>query len=341
MPTFPMPASVARDVDSTPMIDLATTIGALEISVLVALFLAGILVVQVWLYFQKSYRDHWGLKVLVGVTWALDVGHTIALCHTLYTITVIQYGQPEKLIIPPLSLDTAILLSGFIGPLEQGWFTYRLYRLSRRLSLALFCTLLAGARFVGILWLSVIALHAYPLPEYRVRAGWLIEAVVVVSATLDTVLVTALCFYLSSWRRDGSPRVHKILTQIMTWSVETGSMTVIGALGLLITFLTMPDNFIYIGFFAVIPKVFSNALLLSLNARERFAQLMHDNSDSVRTPLSRPTLTVPLIGHDGSVQFRTPRSEECAAMDDSMCIPISGFEPRKPDSCETESRDKN
>ncbi|KAJ7494005.1 hypothetical protein FB451DRAFT_1215834 [Mycena latifolia] len=337
MPNFPVPASLARDADSTPLFDLATTIGALEISVLVALFLAGILVVQVWLYFQKSSRDHWGLKVLVGVTWVLDVGHTIALCHTLYTITVTQYGQPEKLIIPPLSLDTAILLSGFIGPLEQGWFTYRLYRLSNQLTLALFCTLLAGARFVGIIWLSVIALHAYPLPEYTLRAGWLIEAIVIVSATLDTVLVTALCFYLSSWRRDGSPGVQKILTQIMTWSVETGAMTIIGALGLIITFLTMPNNFIYIGFFVVIPKVFSNALLLSLNARERFAQLLRDNSQLVRAPLSRPT--IPLVGHAGSVQFRTHRSEECIEIDDGMSMDISGFGQQKPDSCETGYRE--
>ncbi|KAJ7443569.1 hypothetical protein FB451DRAFT_1240363 [Mycena latifolia] len=332
MPTFPVPASVTRDADSTPLFDIATTIGALEISVLVALFLGGIVMVQVWLYFQKSFRDHWGLKVLVGVTWVLDLGHTIALCHTLYTITVTQYGQLEKLIIPPLSLDTSILISGFIGPLEQGWFTYRLYKLSNRLTLALFCTLLAGARFVGIIRLSAIALHAYPLPEYTVRAGWLIEAIVIVSATLDTVLVTALCFYLSSWRRDQSRGVQKILTQIMTWSVETGSMTIIGALGLLITFLTMPNNFVYIGFFAVIPKLFSNALLLSLNARERFAQLIRDTSQPVRAPLSRPT--VPLVGHAGSVQFRTHRFEECIEIDDGMSMDIAGFGQRKPDSCE-------
>ncbi|KAJ7745367.1 hypothetical protein B0H16DRAFT_1558616 [Mycena metata] len=275
MPTIP-PA------DAAPIsFNLNTTFGALEIGILVALFLSGMVTVQVLSYYRRYWSDSWVLKCVVSIAWILDLGHSVAICHTLYTVTVTQFGQPESLLIPPLSLDTAILLSGFIGPLEQGWFTYRLYRLTKRVPLPLLCMSLALARFVGIIGLSTIALHAYPITEYNERAGWLIEAIVIVSAALDTILVSALCYYLSSWRLDKSRVLHKLVNQIMTWTVETGVMTIFGALGLLISFLTMKDNYVYVGFFVVVPKLFANSLLLSVNAREQYSNVIRSNPASL------------------------------------------------------------
>lgn len=73
MPAFPMPSPMARDANSTLVFDLPTTVGALEVSSLIALFLSGILTVQVWLYFQKSSHDHWGLKFLVRAIGPTDM----------------------------------------------------------------------------------------------------------------------------------------------------------------------------------------------------------------------------------------------------------------------------
>jgi hypothetical protein len=88
--------------------------------------------------------------------------------------------------------------------LNKGWLTFRLYKLTNAPVLPLFCTALAFARFVGIVGLSFIALQAYPITEYNARAGWLIETIVIISAVLDTILVLALCYHLSSWRLDKS-----------------------------------------------------------------------------------------------------------------------------------------
>ncbi|KAJ6595174.1 hypothetical protein DFH09DRAFT_1357887 [Mycena vulgaris] len=327
MPTLTISPSTA----DTPgfSFDLGNTVGALEISILVALFLSGILTVQVWLYFQRFWRDPWGLKLLVGVSWSLDLGHTIAICHTLYTITVLQYGQPQLLIIPPLSLDTAILISGFVGPLEQGWFTYRLYRLTKRITLPLICALLALARFVGIMGLSFLALHQYTLPEYNARAGWLIEAIVIVSASLDAILVLTLCYRLTSWRTEQNRVMRKILNQLITWTIETGALTIVGALGLLITYLTMKDNLVYVGFFVVLPKLFSNSLLLSLNARERFAQLIRTNANSMNGPVSPPTFQLTDIPSSpppaASVEFRNYTSEGSTLGDDVTSLKAREF----------------
>ncbi|KAJ7339046.1 hypothetical protein DFH08DRAFT_1013801 [Mycena albidolilacea] len=269
-----------------PAFNHFTTIGSLEIGIVNALFLSGIFAVQVFLYFQRHREDRWGIRFLVGLCGGLDVLHTIALCHALYTVTVTQYGNPESLLVPPMSLDFGILLSGFIGPLEQGWFTYRLHRLTKRVALPFICLVLTLARFVGLIGLSIVALHQYSLPEYNERASWIIESVVIVSAALDFTLVTALCYHLRSWRPEKSRVMHKIVNQIMIWTAEAGAVTMFGALGILITYLTMKNNYVYIGFFVVQPKLFSNSLLLSLNSRGHFSEVIRSTIRNSRPPAS-------------------------------------------------------
>ncbi|KAJ7633713.1 hypothetical protein B0H17DRAFT_961701, partial [Mycena rosella] len=132
--------------------------------------------------------------------------HTIAICHVIYTLTVTQYGKPELLAVPPLSFDVAILLSGFIGPLEQGWFTYRLYKFTKTLRLPFFCGLLSVLRLGGSIGLGIVALQQPTIHNYQKRLRWLIETVVVVGALVDVVLVIALCYYLSFWRTGGFRR---------------------------------------------------------------------------------------------------------------------------------------
>ncbi|KAF7369846.1 Glycoside hydrolase [Mycena sanguinolenta] len=285
LPSLPPNAGDALDIP----FPLSTTVGALELGVLVAIFLSGVLTVQLYIYFDRFPKDPTSLKVMVALVWILDFGHTLALGHFIYTITVVQYGQPALLAIPPKSLDVSILLSGFIGPLEQGWFTYRLYRFTKTLPLPVICAGLSLLRLGGSTALFAYTLKEPTIQEYATHLNWLIEAVVIVGAAVDAILATALCYYLSFWRT-GFRRTNKLLNQLMTWTIETGAVTTTGALALLLTFLTMKDNcaastyesysdqveqilVVYLGLFCLMAKLFSNSLLFSLNARERFARI--------------------------------------------------------------------
>ncbi|KAF8209092.1 hypothetical protein K438DRAFT_257668 [Mycena galopus ATCC 62051] len=267
-----IPASAPDNVLDIPF-PLSTTVGALELGVLFAVFMFGILTVQLYIYFDRFPKDPVNFKVMVALVWMLDFGHTIAICHLLYIITVTQYGHPAALAILPKSLDASILLSGLIGPLEQGWFTFRLYKFTKTLPLPAICAILSLLRLGGSTALFVYSLEGRTIQEYATRMMWLIEAVVIVGAAVDAILALALCYYLSSWRTGGFQRTNKLVNQLMTWTVETGAITMAGALSLLLTFLTMKDNLVYIGFFCIMAKLFSNSLLFSLNARERFARI--------------------------------------------------------------------
>ncbi|KAJ7028983.1 hypothetical protein C8F04DRAFT_1265380 [Mycena alexandri] len=273
LPTVP-PTSPGEPLDIP--FSLATTVGALELGVLLSVFLFGVLTVQTYIYFYRYPKDRGIYKLMVALTWTMDFGHTTAISHFIYTLTVTEYGQPEMLAIPPKSLDVAIFLSGWIGLLEQAWFTYRLYRFTKSLWLPLICAILALTRVGGSVGLFAVSLAGFTIQEYVTRVMWLIEAVIIVGAVLDVILAVSLCYYLNFWRRGGFRRMSKMVHQIMTWTIQTGIVTTTGALALLVTFLTMKDNLIYLAFFFLMAKresLFSNSLLFSLNARERFARI--------------------------------------------------------------------
>ncbi|KAJ7439765.1 hypothetical protein FB451DRAFT_1301456 [Mycena latifolia] len=286
MANLQSPASTQPGVMSPVAFSLASTVGAVELGVLLAIFLSGVLTVQVYVYFNGCPTDPWNFKFMVIFAYILDLGHTIAICHCIYTITVTQYGEPQLLSVPPLSLDVAILLSGLMGPLEQGWFTYRLYKFTKTLLLPLICAILSLLRLAGSTALFIISLYRATIDEYRTRQMWLIEAVVIVGALVDVILVVALCYYLSFWRTGGFQRMSKLVRALMTLAIETGAITSAGAIALLVTFLTMRENFVYLACFVILAKLYANSLLFSLNARERFARIC--SAQGIATPSLRP-----------------------------------------------------
>ncbi|KAF7344068.1 Glycoside hydrolase [Mycena venus] len=276
--------------------DVAPTIGALEIGVLFAVCLFGALTVQASFildlkgnYLNGKFKTGGSLlhsfsvrfvlpqSLGVALVWCLDLSHTIAICNAIYIVTVVQYGHPELLEFVPDSLNLTIIISGFIGPLEQGWFAYRLYKFSHSLYLPLFCAFLSASRACGSVVVGAIAC-ARPIPVivFIDEYGWIVEVLLVIGAVTDIILVLGLCYYLSAWRGDGFERMNQLVNRLMQWSIETGLITSVGAIALLICFVTMKDNFNWIAISAVLPKLFSNSLLFSLNARKPLLHLAPD-----------------------------------------------------------------
>ncbi|KAF8169487.1 hypothetical protein K438DRAFT_1983311 [Mycena galopus ATCC 62051] len=191
---------------STTGFDAGPTIGALEIGILLAVCLFGAVTVQVALYYTRFPTDPYVLKCLVALVWCLDFSHTLALCNAIYILTIVQYGNPESIEIVPDSLNVCIVLSGFMGPLEQGWFAYRLYKFSHSWYLPSFCVFLSTCRAFGSVVAGAIALERMSVAAFMERWGWIIEILLVVGAFTDILLVLGLCAELSAWRGDGFQR---------------------------------------------------------------------------------------------------------------------------------------
>ncbi|KAJ7112807.1 hypothetical protein C8R43DRAFT_133177 [Mycena crocata] len=270
---------------STPGFDAAPTIGALQIGVLFGVCLFGAVTVQVLLYYARFPHDPYALKGLVALVWCLDLGHTVAISNSIYVITVVQYGHPELLIFVPNSLNFGTLLSGFIAPIEQSWFAYRLYKFSHSCYLPLLCVFLSALRACASIALGVIILRHTTVSDFIENWGWMIVTMLVVGVATDIILVLSLCYYLSAWRGDGFKRMNRLVNRLMKWSIETGLITSVGAMALLICFIRMPDNYSWIAISVVLSKLFSNSFMFSLNSRKPELRIEHDlkSRDSFQT----------------------------------------------------------
>jgi hypothetical protein len=81
-----------------PTVNLNDTLGALEIGVLISLFLFGIVTVQTSVYYDRFPKDPWHVKFLVAFVWVLELGHSLLISYLIYSTTITWYGQPQKLV---------------------------------------------------------------------------------------------------------------------------------------------------------------------------------------------------------------------------------------------------
>ncbi|KAG7088424.1 hypothetical protein E1B28_012418 [Marasmius oreades] len=219
---------------------------------------------------DTEYLDRHSIKV--AAVWFLDLSHAVASCHYLYTTTISQYGHPELLLVPPLSFDFIILINGLIGALEETWFIRRLYTFSKNVWISGLCGVLAFARFSFTMTITIISFQLLPLPVFIENWWWLTAGTVIIGAITDVSIVSSLCHYLWRWRRAECRRITKLIDRVILCAIETSFFTSLVAVLLLVCFLTMPTNFIWIGIYMLLPRVFANSLLFSLNFRESLSQ---------------------------------------------------------------------
>ncbi|KAF4611443.1 hypothetical protein D9613_004339 [Agrocybe pediades] len=293
------------------------TLGAVEIGVLVSTFLFGVVTVQCYVYAFRFPKDPLFLKFLVPFVWLLELAHTICICQALYVVTIRQYGRPQLLDIPPQSLNVAILFSGFIGPIEQGWFSHRIYKFSGQMYLPLFCASLAVTRWFMSTALAIVAFHRLTVEQYIQKWCWLLSSILVIGAISDAILALALCYYLSQWRHTAFKRTTRLLDRLMLWSIETGLLTCIGAVALLACLCPTPsfgsEFFLYLLVYSLIPSSHRQSLssfpnmyphipLTSsfgkfyptrLNARPTLAQIYQEDTIHISLGPSEPEVVTP------------------------------------------------
>jgi len=172
------------------------------------------------------------------------------------------------LLVPPYSLASCVLFSAFIGPLVQAWFAYRVLRLSGQLYIPALCWLLSFLRCTATVAVGIEALLATNLLEFKLRFKWLLTFILAVGAAVDVIIAGTLCYFFRQLRATSFKRTVKVINQTMIWTIETGLLTSVAAVGMLFCFLFMPDNFIWIGIFTFLAKLFSNSFMVALNARD-------------------------------------------------------------------------
>ncbi|KAL4248201.1 hypothetical protein ABKN59_007146 [Abortiporus biennis] len=270
--TFPNMPSIGssapqRAVTTFP-ISFDNTLGAVFIGLLVATFLTGLGTHQTYVYYLNTgKKDRIALRIYIGFLWFLDILLLVLASTALYNYLITNYANP--LALPAINWATAAYLAtaAVLHFLVRCLFIYRIWKISDKLYLGL-ALMALNCVVIGVGLLAAVRFHQignfFKLDEVKSIAICAFATI----ACLDTLIAILLSFML--WMKKGHA-THRTSSQIdilMRYIIHTGVLTSVCAISVLVTYLTMSDNFIFQGIYLPLPKVYHNALLASLNARK-------------------------------------------------------------------------
>ncbi|KAF8148435.1 hypothetical protein B0H34DRAFT_737033 [Crassisporium funariophilum] len=247
----------------SPSFDAHGTLGALSVGVLISCFLFGIVTVQTYIYYSRFPDDQPKWKYLVAFVWILELAHCISICHSLYILTISNYGHPEALVKPPVSLFLAIILSGVLAFVVQGFFAERVRIVSGKRLIPIICWVLVGIQYIMHLVAAAEAFKMTTLAEYEKEWKWLISSMLAVGAAVDLIIAAVLCYYLKQQKLNCHAKTAIMVDKIIAWTIQTGVITSFSGVIMLICYLAMPENLVWLSFFMFFARMFSNSLLAS------------------------------------------------------------------------------
>ncbi|KAJ6568417.1 hypothetical protein DFH09DRAFT_434449 [Mycena vulgaris] len=229
-----------------PSFEADSTLGALLIGVLVSYVLFGVTTTQTYIYHGRFPKDSCKMKMLVAWVWFCELAHVICIGHTLYILTISDFAHPERLIKIPRSLGVSALFSGIVSSCVQGFFSFRIYRLSKSLYIPCVTGTLSILSFAATVVIFVIGLQTFPFTMFVVKWGWLLNTLWSVGAATDLIIAATLVCWLCRQRDNSHQITVALVDKLIAWNIETGVVTSAAAILNLACFVTMKNNFIWI-----------------------------------------------------------------------------------------------
>ncbi|KAG1724669.1 hypothetical protein EDB19DRAFT_295636 [Suillus lakei] len=253
--------------DLVPQLQLGTTYGALFIGVTVAAVLFGLSNIQTFFYFQ-SHKDT-GIsfhKLAVILLWILDALHMSLIVHCIYYYLVTNFGNISALTEIVWSFKLQIVVDVLIIHAIHLLYVYRIWIVGKGRSRAIPITLgIIKIMGSGVAIIFILALYRCHVFADLLRTEWTTYMALGTIAFMDVVIALSLCYLLAT-ARTGFSSTDSLITKLMVYIINTGSLTSICSIITLITCAVMPRNFIFLSVEFSLVKLYVNSFLALLNA---------------------------------------------------------------------------
>ncbi|KAJ7500069.1 hypothetical protein FB451DRAFT_1119217 [Mycena latifolia] len=221
--------------------------------------LMGSLLVQVYHYYGSFPKDRTITKVIVYGLFVLELVQTGIMSYFAYTIFGSGYGNLEVFDKSALEWFPVCILGSLIAGIVQLFYAYRLHVFSGSKSRLALLQISSGIA-QGVI--SKLTIDRSNLTERPICVTiWLLS-----SALCDIVIAGSMSYYL---RRSQliSPRLKDAITRMVRYTVETGAITAVVAVVQVVVQLAFPKNNFFETPSWTLGKLYSNNLLVLLNAR--------------------------------------------------------------------------
>ncbi|KAF9454757.1 hypothetical protein P691DRAFT_804114 [Macrolepiota fuliginosa MF-IS2] len=245
---------------------LDTTYGSAFIGLIVAAVLYGVTLLQTFFYYKTYPKDPKVIKALVAIVWFLDTSHLVLCTIAIYWYLVMNFSDPDALTKTTWSMNLQTDCNGLIGLIVECFFARRVWIMSGNGILTLIIVVLACVHFgLGV----VFTVEEFLLVENTrfSKLIWVTSTGLGSAAAADIIIACALCYYLLK-SRTGFTNTDSLIATLIGYSLTTGLITSVLAFICVVTFATMPTNYIWLAFFWVLGKCYVNSLLAALNSRD-------------------------------------------------------------------------
>jgi len=292
---------MVRSIDpSTFRVESNGNLGAVEIATFLGLILFGVSLSQGYTFFRWSGEDRLSLKIMVSALLCLESFHSFTAAMAIYYDTVTRWQTAEANSYP---ISTNVVLETLITLLVQCFFSLRIYRLSKKLSVSIACFSLALLRFVGGVAISVENFLDVPNKpngiSLVVRFSWLITSALTCGCAADILIAISMTYYL---RKFASPTnlqsTTEVINRLIRFALQTGLLTSMTSLAVISCFQAM-SNMVWFSLYILLAKLYSNSLLVSLNARPRTKEV----SDREKGPTSELVFEPQSLTYSGPISF--------------------------------------
>ncbi|KAJ7364506.1 hypothetical protein DFH08DRAFT_1073194 [Mycena albidolilacea] len=231
--------------------------------------LFGVLSVQVYMYYQAFPKDPLSTKSLVYGVYIILLVETVLLTHDAFARFGYGFSNLVALISTDLGWLDVPIMSGLISFIGQSFYAYRLHVISKSRWIPLLIVVMSltstiGAIFTGIFTLQAINLAHVNGRKNSVAAGVWCGA----SASSDIIIAVCMTYFLSKMDT-GYRQTRVLISKITRLTIETGSLTALVAVIVLVLLFGFPGRTYYGTAAAVMPGLYSNCILVVLNVRCR------------------------------------------------------------------------
>ncbi|KIJ62688.1 hypothetical protein HYDPIDRAFT_30280 [Hydnomerulius pinastri MD-312] len=229
------------------------TVGPALVGGMIASCLFGCAVLQVHGYYRHFPSDPKVLKALVMVVMTLTLGHVICVMAWMWALTVSAFGNPDKITIYSTPRAANVILTPFICILSQSFFIFRLFRMSRSFWLLSLCAVLSLLNLAGTLVIAIKALNQSLVTNGFNTPDWLTVLAMVCGTTCDLIITTGLVYTLQQQRSTSKwPHMANLFDKLTLWTIETGLITSITALLVIIYYCFLRDTFTWAAAYTVL-----------------------------------------------------------------------------------------
>ncbi|KAJ7443015.1 hypothetical protein FB451DRAFT_1568810 [Mycena latifolia] len=259
-----MASTPAPPTPATPP-NVELLFGPLLIGVLLNTTLYGVSLVQMLMYYTRYKRDREWFRYLVLYLLIAETANTVFDIGLIYEPLIVRYATPRAVEISPLLLRPDAAVTVAISTPVQLFVAWRVKMLTQSYFFPGLIALLSIISLGGGISVTVMVSLQ---PDYAGFGHFHPFVITWLSSTAacDVILSGALIYSLYT-RKTGTRITDRYADRIIRLTVQTGSITAVTALLDLLFFLFTPGTTLQFIWDFPLSKLYTNALLSTLNAR--------------------------------------------------------------------------